>query len=138
MTALLDHLTALLPPNELVTDPDTMAAYASDQARFCEVGRPAALVRARSVETVVNTLRTAHALGVPVVPRGAGTGLAGGANALDGCIVLSLEKMDRILELDPAGKFARVEAGVLNVTVDQAARAHGLRYAPDPASRSIS
>lgn len=137
-SALLDRLAAALPPGELVTDPDILLAYATDQARLCASGRAAALVRARSVDTVVRTLQVAHALGVPVVPRGAGTGLAGGANALDGCIVLSLEKMDRLLELDPAAKLARVEAGMLNAAVDQAARAHGLRYAPDPASRAIS
>ncbi|MCB9744411.1 MAG: FAD-binding protein, partial [Alphaproteobacteria bacterium] len=112
--------------------------YAQDQARFCEVGRAAALVRARSVESVVATLRVASATGTPVVPRGAGTGLAGGANALDGCVLLSLERMDQVLSLDPAARTARVQAGVLNQSLDEAARAHGLMYAPDPASRAIS
>ncbi len=136
--AVVERLAQALPAAELVTDPDTMASYAADQARFCAIGAPAALVRARSVDTVQAVLRVASALGVAVVARGAGTGLAGGANALDGCIVLSLEKLDGILDLDPDARTARVQAGVFNGVLDAAARQHGLRYAPDPASRHIS
>lgn len=137
MTAL-QALRDALPSREVHTDPDVMASYARDQASLCPAGVPLAVVLARSEATVAATLRVAHAHGVPVVSRGAGTGLSGGANAIDGCIVLSLAKMSRILELDPVARMARVEPGVLNGHLDAAAREHGLVYAPDPASRDIS
>ncbi len=135
---ILDQLRAALPPPELSTDPDVMASYSRDHATVCEAGQPVAVVLARSVETVVRTLRLASAARTPVVTRGAGTGLSGGANALDGGIVLSLAKMDAITSLDVDARLATVEPGVLNGTLDAAARVHGLRYAPDPASRDIS
>ena len=135
---ILERMRARIPERELTVDPDAMGAYVSDQARFCPTGRPLALVRARSLETIQTVLREASAAKVPVVPRGAGTGLVGGANASDGAIMLCLEQMTQILELDPDGRMARVEAGVLNGQLDRAAREHGLRYAPDPASRDIS
>lgn len=138
MKQMLAKLAAALPAAELVTDPDTIAAYATDQARFCAAGAAAALVRARSVDTLSAALAVASETLTPVVPRGAGTGLAGGANALDGCIILSTEKLDRILEINVEGRWARVQAGVLNGALDAAAREHGLMYAPDPASRHIS
>jgi glycolate oxidase len=73
-----------------------------------------------------------------VVPRGGGTGLAGGAAAVDGCVILSLARMNAIRELDPADEMAVAEAGVLNADLDRAAAAHGLMYAPDPSSYEIS
>jgi len=75
---------------------------------------------------------------VPVVPRGAGTGLAGGATAVDGSIVLSLARMTAILELSPDDELAVVEPGVITADLDRAAREHGLMYAPDPSSHEIS
>ncbi|PRQ09092.1 FAD-binding oxidoreductase [Enhygromyxa salina] len=138
MSTVVQLLEAELPDTELSTDADVAQTYAADQAGFCPAGRAAAVVRARSVHSVQTVMRIASATGTPVVPRGAGTGLSGGANAVDGCIVLCLEKMDRILELDPSSRLARVEPGVLNGSLDRAARAYGLMYAPDPASRDIS
>lgn len=135
---ILDRLRAVLPPAELVTDPDVMASYSRDHATVCAAGQPVAVVLARSVETVATTLRLASATRTPVVTRGAGTGLSGGANALNGGIVLSLAKMNAITALDVDARLATVEPGVLNATLDAAAREHGLRYAPDPASRDIS
>lgn len=121
-----------------VTDSDTMLAYTRDQALLCPSGLPLAVVRARTVEHVVATLKTAHRHGIPVVTRGAGTGLAGGANAIDGCIVLSTEKLDRILAVDEQSRTATVEAGVINGDLAAAVAAHGLWYVPDPGSRAIS
>ncbi|MEO1228469.1 MAG: FAD-linked oxidase C-terminal domain-containing protein [Myxococcota bacterium] len=131
-------LAERLGPGRLVVDGDILSAHARDHAQFAESGAAAALVRAREVEDVVTTLRFASRHRIPVVTRGAGTGLAGGANAQDGCILLSLAAMNRILELDLAGRTATVEAGVLNGTLAAAAREEGLFYAPDPASRDIS
>ena len=126
-----------LPAGRVVTDPDVLAGVAADESGTA-AGTPLLLVRARDTDDVVATLRTASALGVPVVPRGAGSGLAGGANAVDGCVVLSLAAMDRVLEVDVPGRTATAQAGV--VTADLAAEVarHGLWYAPDPASRAWS
>ncbi|MEZ4442726.1 MAG: FAD-linked oxidase C-terminal domain-containing protein [Polyangiaceae bacterium] len=138
MTDVVARLVDALPPDEVVQDPDVIAAYARDAADLCPVGEARALVRARSVASVATTLRLAHEARCPVVTRGAGTGLSGGANAIDGCLLLSVAKLDRILHIDRAARLAKVQAGVLNGDLDRAAAEHGLMYAPDPASRDIS
>ncbi|GAC1444509.1 MAG: FAD-linked oxidase C-terminal domain-containing protein [Mycobacteriales bacterium] len=135
---LLDTLPDLLPPGAVTTDPDVLLAFSRDRATFPPAGRPAALVRARSMEDVVATMQQASRYGVPVVPRGSGSGLAGGANAVEGCIVLSLASMDRVLDVDVATRTARAEAGVLTADLAAAVARHGLWYPPDPASREIS
>src|SRR6266498_1070658 len=90
-----DSLRAALD-ERVVLDPDVLASFCRDQAPLAPAGTPAALVRSRSVEDVVTTLRFANERRIPVVTRAAGTGLAGGANAVDGCIVLSMIGFDRI------------------------------------------
>ncbi|MGB0099490.1 MAG: FAD-linked oxidase C-terminal domain-containing protein [Nocardioides sp.] len=137
MSDLVEQLRAAVG-ERVLSEPDSTAGYRHDQCMLAPAGEPAAVVRAAGVEDVQATLRVAHRAGVPVVTRGAGSGLAGGANALDGGIVLSLAGMDRILDLDVAGRTARVQAGVINADLDAAARRHGLWYAPDPGSRAIS
>ncbi|WP_420881583.1 FAD-binding oxidoreductase [Rhodococcus sp. (in: high G+C Gram-positive bacteria)] len=122
----------------VVTDPDRMLAYRRDQSLLTPDGEPSALVRARSTDDVVATLQIAHRHGVPVVTRGAGTGLAGGANAIDGCIVLSLERMNEILRIDEAARTATVQPGVINGDLAAAVAERGLWYVPDPGSRAIS
>ncbi|GGX65415.1 FAD-linked oxidase [Streptomyces minutiscleroticus] len=131
---LVDRLLAGLPPETLLTDPDVTASYAHDMASFCAAGAPAVVVLPRTVEQVQHVMRTATELRVPVVPQGARTGLSGAANASEGCIVLSLVKMDRILEIDPVDRIAVVEPGVLNATLSRAVDEHGLAYPPDPSS----
>ncbi|MFE4637260.1 FAD-binding oxidoreductase [Streptomyces sp. NPDC056773] len=123
-----------LPPEALLTDPQVTASYSTDMASFCAAGTPAAVVLPRTVEQVQHVLRTAHALRVPVVPQGARTGLSGAANASDGCIVLSLVKMDRILEIDTVDRIAVVEPGVVNAVLSRAVAERGLHYPPDPSS----
>lgn len=120
------------------TDADILASFARDQAPLAPAGAPLALVRARSVADVETTLRFANERRIPVVTRGAGTGLAGGANAVDGCIVLLVSGLDRIVSIDEATRTAVVEPGVLNGTLAKEVAARGLYYAPDPASRDIS
>ncbi|MGW1910613.1 FAD-binding oxidoreductase [Streptomyces sp. NPDC002076] len=132
--SLTDRLLAGLPAEAVVTDPDVTAAYANDMASFCPAGTPAVVVLPRTVEQVQHVMRTATALRVPVVPQGARSGLSGGANATDGCIVLSLTKMDRILEISPVDRIAVVEPGVINATLSRAVEEHGLYYPPDPSS----
>jgi glycolate oxidase len=91
-------------------------------------------VKALETEHVQRTLEVATRLGVPVVPQGARSGLSGGANAIDGCIALSLHAMDRILEIDAANRIAVVQPGVLNATLSRAVLEEGLFYPPDPSS----
>ncbi|MFF0289206.1 FAD-binding oxidoreductase [Streptomyces sp. NPDC005262] len=134
MDDLLERLRAGLPAEALITDPDITASYAHDMASFCDAGAPAVVVLPRTVEQVQHVMRTATALRVPVVPQGARTGLSGAANASDGCIVLSLVKMDRILEIDPVDRIAVVEPGVVNAVLSRAVNEHGLYYPPDPSS----
>ncbi|QTD95974.1 putative FAD-linked oxidoreductase [Streptomyces cyanogenus] len=141
MTEVVDDVAAALAaalPGRVVTDRDAMEAYRRDQCLLAPAGRPAAVVRARSTDDVITTLRTAGDHHAPVVTRGAGTGLAGAANAIDGCVVLSLAAMDRILALDVPGRTATVEPGVLTGDLDARAREHGLWYPPDPGSKAIS
>jgi glycolate oxidase len=123
-----------LPAGAVVVDPDVTGAYRHDMAGFCEAGEPACLVFPRTVEQVQHVMRTASELRVPVVPQGARTGLSGGANAVAGCVLLSLVRMDRILELDPVNRIAVVEPGVVNAVLSRAAAEHGLVYPPDPSS----
>ena len=135
----LDALRAALPEGRVVTDPDIVEAYSRDHAEaVAPPGRARCLVSARGTGEVAATVRWAGQHGVPVVPRGGGTGLAGGAAAVDGCVILSLARMNAIRELDPADEMAVAEAGVLNADLDRAAAAHGLMYAPDPSSYEIS
>ncbi|MEW1935485.1 FAD-linked oxidase C-terminal domain-containing protein [Rhodococcus sp. NPDC079359] len=120
------------------TDPGTIVGYSRDQSVFTPAGKPAALIRARSTADVVATMQCAHRFGIPVVTRGAGTGLAGGSNGLDGCIVLSLARMNSILDIDTENRTATVEPGVINADLASAAAKMGLWYVPDPGSRAIS
>ncbi|WP_457101115.1 FAD-binding oxidoreductase [Microbacterium sp. P5_E9] len=136
--AIVADLLAALPVGTVVTDPDTLERCSHDDAEWAEFARPAAVVFATSVDEVSTAVRIAAAHGVPVVPRGAGTGLSGGANATAGCLVLSLERMTRILEVEPAERYAVVEAGVLNDDLRRHVATQGLWYPPDPASQSIS
>ncbi len=131
---LADRLLAGLPADAVLTDPEVTAAYANDMASFCPAGTPAVVVLPRTVEQVQHVMRTATELRLPVVPQGARTGLSGAANATDGCVVLSLTKMDRILEISPVDRIAVVEPGVVNAALSRAVDALGLCYPPDPSS----
>lgn len=137
MSAVLDLLTAELA-DRVETDPAALDAARADKSGHAAAGSPVAIVHAASVADVQATMRIASATGTPVVIRGAGTGLAGGANAGAGEIVLSMRGMDRILEVRADDLLAVVEPGILNADLNDALAAHGLWWAPDPASRAIS
>ena len=132
----LTTLLAALPDTSVLTDRDAMSPYRHDWARTADAGWPLAVVRARSTSDVQAVLRWATVHGVPVVPRGAGSGLSGGSAAVDGCIVLSTERM-REITIDPVARVAVVQPGLLNIEVKQAAAAQGLWYPPDPSSFEI-
>lgn len=122
----------------LSTDEAELTASRIDRSGWVADGMPLAVVHATTVEQVQATLRVATELGIPVVPRGAGTGLAGGATGGEGAIVLSVARMNRILEIRPDDELAVVQPGVINQDLNDALAAHGLWFAPDPASKAIS
>lgn len=122
----------------LITDPDITATYSKDQAPFADSSPAAAVLLARSTEEISKALAFCSQRGIPVVTRGAGSGLSGGANADELSLVISLEKMNQILEIDPANQIARVQAGVINLDLDLAVKDYGMAYLPDPASRDWS
>ncbi|MFF0492085.1 FAD-binding oxidoreductase [Nocardia sp. NPDC004068] len=117
---------------------DIPAAARIDRSGYVPVGAPEALVRAADVEDVRRAVRVAARAGWSVVVRGAGSGLAGGAAAGAGTLVLDVSGLQRILEISPADELAVVEAGVSGAVLDAEAARHGLRYTPDPASVAIS
>jgi glycolate oxidase len=143
MTALTDVLSSQSGPPEHPdvvwhTEEAVLDAHRFDRSGWEPDVRPAVVAAARSVAGVQQVVRFAHRTGTPLVTRGAGTGLAGAATAIDGGIVLDLMGLDRILDIAADDELAVVEPGVLTADLDRAAARHGLRYAPDPASVEIS
>jgi glycolate oxidase len=131
---LLEALGRTLPGDRIVADPDVLAALSHDEAEWASAGRAAAGVRARSESEVQQVVRICAEFGAAVVPRGAGTGLSGGANAVDGCVVLDLARMDRVIEIDRDNLLCVVQPGVVNNDLKAAVAEYGLWYPPDPAS----
>ena len=137
VTEVADLLADVLPAERIATDERTLAANRHDRSGWAPDGLPAAVVFPENAEEVAAVLRAAHAAGIPVVPRGAGTGLSGAATAVDREIVLSTTRLNRILELSPDDEIAVVEPGVITADLDRAAAEYGLCYAPDPGSVEI-
>jgi glycolate oxidase len=135
-TDVLADLISALPDGIVVTDPDILESYRQDRAEAPGAGTPLAVVRPQRTEEVQAVLRWATANRIAVVPRGMGTGLSGGATALDGCIVLSTEKM-RDITVDPVTRTAVAQPGLLNAEVKKAVAEYGLWYPPDPSSYEI-
>ena len=131
---LVEALSRALPGDRVVADPDVLAAMSRDEAEWAPAGRAAAGVRARSESEVQQVVRICAELGAALVPRGAGTGLSGGANAVEGGVVLDLARMDRVVEIDPDNLLCVVQPGVVNNDLKAAVAEHGLWYPPDPAS----
>jgi glycolate dehydrogenase FAD-linked subunit len=131
---LIGALGRGLPADRLVIDPDVLAAISHDEAEWAPVGRAVAGVRARTEAEVRHVVRTCAEYRAPVVPRGAGTGLSGGANAADGSVVLDLSRMNQVLEIDRDNMTCVVQPGVVNNDLKAAVAEHGLWYPPDPAS----
>jgi glycolate oxidase len=138
MSDEIDELRTAAEGARVITDPDLMESYRRDQTPVVTPGQPRCVLVASRTAHVVAALAWAQRHQVPVVPRGGGTSLAGGATASDGCLVLSTARMTTIRELDPGNELAVAEAGVVNADLDRAAAGHGLMYAPDPSSYEIS
>ncbi|MFI1303420.1 FAD-binding oxidoreductase [Streptomyces sioyaensis] len=128
------ELERALPADRFLSDPDVLSSYARDEAERAPFAVPAAVVRPRTTAEVATVVAFCAERGIPVVARGAGTGLSGGANALAGCVVVSFEAMNQILRIDPDERLAVVQPGVVNEELRQACARHGLWYPPDPAS----
>ncbi|HEY0640578.1 MAG TPA: FAD-linked oxidase C-terminal domain-containing protein [Pseudonocardiaceae bacterium] len=128
------ELRAAVGAEAVLTDGDVVASYARDMMPLAPAGVPVAVVLPVDTEQVQAAVRVCAAHRVPVVPRGAGSGLSGAANAIDGCVVLSLARMNAIIEVDPDNRLAVVEPGVVNLDLRAAVEKHGLFYPPDPSS----
>ena len=133
---LRERLIGALGTDGVKTEPEDLSVYAFDA--YTEGGRPSAVVLPRSTNEVSAVVKIARELGEPIVARGAGTGLCGGAVPAAGGVVVSTMRMNRILELDLANRRARVEPGLMNLDLSRRVAAEGLFYAPDPSSQQIS
>jgi len=127
-------LQSVVPADRVLTQPEELTPYECDGLSVFRA-QPLAVVLPQSEAEVVAVLRACHELGVPVVARGAGTGLSGGATPHPQGVVVSLARLNRILAIDPVARTARVEPGVRNLAISEAAAAYGLYYAPDPSSQ---
>ncbi|WP_290050991.1 FAD-binding oxidoreductase [Amycolatopsis solani] len=132
--ALVNRLRDLLGKSAVLTDSDVTASYARDMMPLAPSGQPLAVVLPANTEQVQAVVKACAEAGVPIVPRGAGSGLSGAANAIDGCVTLSLTKLNEIVEIDPGNRLAVVQPGVVNLDFRNAVEKHGLFYPPDPSS----
>lgn len=132
--SLLDDLAQALPADRITSDPDVLAGYAHDDAEWAAWSLPACLIRPRTAEEVQAVVQVCIRHSAPVIARGAGTGLSGGANAVAGGVVVSFERMDAILEIDELERLAVVQPGVVNDRLRAEVAKHRLWYPPDPAS----
>jgi len=133
-TAIVAALRAVLPGDAVISDPNETRAYECDALSAYRCA-PLAVVLPRTTAEVSAALAVCHRLGVPVVPRGSGTSLAGGALPTADCVVLGVARMAGVLEIDYANRFIRVQAGRTNLAVTDAVEADGFFYAPDPSSQ---
>jgi len=131
---LLARLARALPPERLIASAESMRPYESDGLAAYR-SLPAAVALPADADEAAAVLRACRELGVPVVVRGAGTGLSGGALPFPGSVLLALGKLNRILAIDPIARTARVQPGVRNLAISEAAKPYGLFYAPDPSSQ---
>ena len=132
--AILAELLRLLPESAVIGEPLRLKPYETDGlSAYRQV--PLAVVLPENTSQVAAVLRYCHANGIRVIPRGAGTSLSGGALPLADSIVIGLMRMNRILEIDYADRFAVVEAGVTNIGITRAVEEEGFFYAPDPSSQ---
>lgn len=134
MDRLIEKLSGMLPEQCLITDEESLRPYECDGlSAYRQI--PGCVLIPETIEQIQDIMRTCHQFGVPVVARGGGTGLSGGALPLQDGVLLSLARFNRILHVDPDRRLARVEPGVRNLAVSEAVAVHGLFYAPDPSSQ---
>ena len=132
--ALLNALRSRTPDLTLLVEPEELRPYECDGLSAYRT-TPMLVALPERIEQVEALLKVCHELNVPIVARGAGTGLSGGALPLEQGVLLVMARFNRILEVNPEGRFARVQPGVRNLAISQAAAPHDLYYAPDPSSQ---
>lgn len=136
-----DHVlaaaAAVLDAGDVVTDEDIIESYRFDRSTGTAAGQPFAVAFPRTTEQVSSLMAAAHEHRVPVVPRGAGSGLSGGSNAIEGSLVVCLERMRQVRTVDVANGYVETEPGILNTELREHVATHGLWYAPDPASKDF-
>jgi len=135
-TPFLAELARIIPAKRVLQQQAQLAPYESD-ALTAFHARPTAVVMAETQQEVIDAVRLCHRYGIPFVARGSGTSLSGGSLPIQDGIVIALNRLNRILRLDPKERIAVVEPGVVNLEVTKAATPHGLYYAPDPSSQLI-
>ncbi len=133
---VFDELSTIVGPKRTIVDPGELRTYECDGLAGVRV-RPLAVVLPETTEEVSALCRVAKTHGLPIVPRGSGTGLSGGALPVDGCLLVVLSRMTRILAVDLENRRVRVQPGVINLDVSRAIAAEGYYYAPDPSSQSV-
>ncbi|HET6276609.1 MAG TPA: FAD-linked oxidase C-terminal domain-containing protein [Candidatus Cybelea sp.] len=133
---LRERLIEAIGSDAVKVTPEDLAVYAFDA--YTEGGTPAAVVLPNSTRDVSAIVKIARDCGEPIVARGAGTGLCGGAVPIEGGVVISFARMNRLLELDERNRRAHVQSGIINLDLSRSAAAGGLFYAPDPSSQRIS
>lgn len=134
--ALARRMSAVVGEAHCISDPAGLSVYECDGLTHGRI-RPRLVVLPASTEEVVEVVRLARAAGVPLIPRGSGTGLSGGARPTPGGVVVALSRMRRVLEVNLEDGWVRVEPGVINLDVTRAVQGRGWYYAPDPSSQSI-
>jgi glycolate oxidase len=135
--AFLDAIRERLPSLRLLTDPLDRESYRHDETAYLRPGLPLAVAMPTETAEVAELMRLATEHRIAVVPRGAGTGLSGGAAGVEGALTIAFTRMDRIVEIDLANLVAVVQPGIINAAFTAAVAAEGLFYAPDPASYEI-
>ena len=134
--AFLERLQEIYPEDRLLTKKGQLVTYESDSLTSYQV-QPIAVVIPENQPEVINTVKTCYEFEIPFVARGSGTSLSGGSLPIEGGIVIALNRLNKIIEVDPENRIAVVEAGVVNIDVSQAAAPYGLYFAPDPSSQLI-
>ena len=135
--ALLEAIRAELPGLRLLTDATDRESYRNDETAYLTAGLPLAVALPEATAEVSALLRLASVHRVPVVPRGAGSGLSGGAAGIDGGLTIAMTRMNRVLEIDRENLVVVTQPGILNAELKARVAAEGLFYAPDPASYEI-
>jgi len=135
--AVLSAADSVLADGDLTTDPDLIASYRADRSTGSVAGTPFAIAFPRTTEQVSHIVQSAYEHHVPVVPRGAGSGLSGGSNAIDGSLVLCVERMKSVLGVDVGNGYVETQPGIINQDLRDHVAGHGLWYAPDPASKDF-
>src|SRR5688572_15774257 len=130
----LDAVRTRIPGLRVLTDATDRETYRRDETEYLPAGLPGAVALPTQTAQVAELVRVCGEFDVPIVPRGAGSGLSGGAAGIDGALTIAFTAMDRIIEIDPANLCVVVQPGVINARLKAAVAEHGLFYAPDPAS----